>query len=137
MLVVVTSDSDGGTGVLEAKQSFSNELETFFKPRSYGTGLNGVGIVLMCRDPVYEFKQRVRLSKEEKILDFDVMLDWDEMLTAGPARKEAILRTMKKTVREVFARRKKLRDFDASGFLADFDAICDQLGRPLRARTSR
>src|SRR5690349_8222650 len=99
MLVTVRSDSDGGTRVMEAKHSFDDKLEAFFKPRAYGAGLNGVGIVLMCRDPVYEFKQRVRLSKEEKILDFDVMLDWDEMLTAGPARKGAILRTMKKTVR--------------------------------------
>ena len=128
MLVVVSSDSDGRTGVLEAKHSFSDEIEAFFKPRSYGAGLNGVGIVLMCRDPRHEFKQRVRLSKAEKILDLDVMLDWNEMIHAGSSRKAVILRTLRQTVRDVLERR-KWKDFDVTQFLLDFDTICERLSR--------
>ena len=128
MLVVVLSDTDGRTGVLEAKQSFNDEIEAFFKPRSYGADLNGVGINLMCRDPIYEFKQRVRLSKAEKILDLDVMLDWDEMIHAGSRRKAAILRVLRKAVRDVLERR-KWKDFDVTQFLLDLDTICERLAR--------
>ena len=128
MLVVVSSDSDSRTGVTEAKHSFSEEIETFFKPRSYGPGLSGVGVVLMCRDPSYEFKQRVRLSKAENILDLDVMLDWNEMIHAGSRRKAAILGVLRKTVRDVFERR-TWKDFDVTQFLLDFDTICERLAR--------
>jgi hypothetical protein len=126
--VFVTSDSVAGTGVGEVSGAVSKQIELEFKPKTFGPGLGGVAIILMCRDPAYGFKQRVRHAKAERILYLDVMLDWDDMLCAGPRRQMAVLDAMKRTVREVFARR-KISDFDVPGFLGDFDAICDRLGR--------
>jgi len=92
---------------MEAGHSFNQEIEAFFKPRSYGAGLNGVG---------------------EMILDLDVMLDWDEMIHAGSRRKAAVLRAVRKTVRDVFGRR-RWKDFDVTQFLLDLDTICERLAR--------
>ncbi|HET6983762.1 MAG TPA: hypothetical protein VFI53_16580 [Myxococcaceae bacterium] len=138
MRVFVTSDSAAGTGVGEASGSICEKMEKEFKPKTFGPGLSEVVIVLMCRDPEYGFKQRVRHSRAERILYLDVMLDWDEMLRAGPKRRmagtrdafalrSAVLDAMKRTVREVFARR-RVSDFDVPGFLGEFDAVCDRLG---------
>ena len=139
MRVFVTSDSAGGTGVGEACDSISEQIAVEFKAKTFGPGLSEVAIVLMCRDPGYGFKQRVRHAKAERILYLDVMLDWDEMLRAGPRRRVAgtrdafalrlaVLGAMKRTVREVFGRR-KIPDFDVPGFLGEFDAVCDRLGK--------
>jgi hypothetical protein len=108
--VFVTSDSVAGTGVGEVCVAISEQMGVEFKPKTFGSGLGEVVIVLMCRDPAYGFKQRVRHAKAERILYLDVMLDWDEMLRAGPGRQMAVLDAMKRTVREVFAER-RISDF--------------------------
>ena len=124
----ITSDSDARTGVGEVNDQICQAAERFFVGRSYGDELDGVTIVLMCRDPVYEFRRRVRLSKADKIFYMDVMLDWDQMCYAGAARKRLLLEATRKQVRELFERR-RFRSFDAAQFLLDFDAMCALLTR--------
>jgi len=108
------------------------EIARFFKPRSYGEAIQEVVIVLMCRDPMYRFKQRVRLDRKERIFYTDVMLDWGEMLGAGPRRRAVVLGATRRALREVLERRHKrerLKEFDLGQFLLDFDTVCARLAR--------
>jgi hypothetical protein len=126
--VFVTSDSDRRTGVAEVNLEIVEEIERFFKAKTYGAEVAAVVIVMMCRDPVYEFKQRIRFSKAEQTFYLDVMLDWNEMIHAGTRRKPAALRTVRQTVRNVLEKR-KWKSFDVTQFLLDFDTICERLSR--------
>jgi len=51
-----------------------------FRPRDYGSGLPQLGVVLMCRDPHFNFKRRVRFSKKDQTLYMDVMLHLPDMI---------------------------------------------------------
>ena len=113
-------------------EQIGEEIARFFKPRSYGEAIQEVVIVLVCRDPMYRFKQRVRLDRKERIFYTDVMLDWGEMLGAGPRRRAVVLGATRRALREVLERRHKrerLKEFDLGQFLLDFDTVCARLAR--------
>ncbi|MBP2543060.1 hypothetical protein [Acinetobacter guillouiae] len=72
------SDTDSESGVLIAKQKItSNGFNKYVTSDNYGSDLNGIVIILMCRKPEIVFKKRLRLSKKEKVLYMDIMLDYD------------------------------------------------------------
>ncbi|MGE8531655.1 MAG: hypothetical protein ACN6N1_12255 [Acinetobacter guillouiae] len=72
------SDTDSESGILIAKQQItSNGFNKYITSESYGSDLNGIVIILMCRKPEIVFKKRLRLSKKEKVLYMDIMLDYD------------------------------------------------------------
>ncbi|MBF4518710.1 hypothetical protein IRZ71_20330 [Flavobacterium sp. ANB] len=55
---------------------YPRELEDWLHFKNYGSDLSDIGIVLMCRSPEYNFKQRIRMSKKDKTLNIDIMLDY-------------------------------------------------------------
>ena len=72
------SDTDSESGILIAKQQItSNGFNKYITSDNYGSDLNGIVIILMCRKPEIVFKKRLRLSKKEKVLYMDIMLDYD------------------------------------------------------------
>jgi hypothetical protein len=72
------SDTDSESGILIAKQKItSNGFNKYITSENYGSDLNGIVIILMCRKPEIVFKKRLRLSKKEKVLYMDIMLDYD------------------------------------------------------------
>jgi len=72
------SDTDSESGILIAKQQItSNGFNKYITSENYGSDLNGIVVILMCRKPEIVFKKRLRLSKKEKVLYMDIMLDHD------------------------------------------------------------
>lgn len=72
------SDTDSESGILFAKQKItSNGFNKYITSENYGSDLNGVVIILVCRKPEIILKKRLRLSKKEKMLYMDIMLDYD------------------------------------------------------------
>lgn len=72
------SDADSESGILFAKQKItSNGFNKYITSENYGSDLNGVVIILVCRKPEIILKKRLRLSKKEKMLYMDIMLDYD------------------------------------------------------------
>ena len=87
---------------------------------NYGTGLLGIIVGLMCRDPHLNFKQRIRLSKKDRILYMDVMLDYPAMREADDDTRVKIVRDkLKAEVPRILAKY-KIPDFDNERFLSDF-----------------
>lgn len=91
----------------------------YFSQRDYGSGLAGVTVVFMCRDPDLIFKRRIRMDKKEKKLYMDLMLDLPSMKDADRAtRQRHMIDRLDKEVPEVLAKY-KLEDFDKARFIAD------------------
>ncbi len=68
------------------------ELRDLFAERKYGEDLSGgIGVVLMCREPALDFKQRIRLSKKQPSLSMDVMLDLPFFVSATHAQRREVV----------------------------------------------
>ncbi len=99
-----------------------------FEQREYGFGLTGLSVILMCRDPSHNFKRRIKLSKKEKNLHLDIMLDLASMKEASPAeRKREVAQRLFDEVPEVLSRY-RIPDFDREAFIADFQAWVESIG---------
>jgi len=119
MHVRVTGDTNAESGVGEIVGEVSGPLRQYFLARDYGEGLLGVVVVLMCRDPQLKFKQRIRLSKKEKKLYMDIMLESEEMTQLSTdSRRRAISERITTEVPQILARYAPPR-FDSKRFVAD------------------
>ncbi len=77
LIFFVTSDTNAETGVAEARQKLmSEEFYKFINNNDYGESVACLAIIFMCRSPELDFKRRLRFSKKDKILFFDIMLDY-------------------------------------------------------------
>lgn len=103
------------------------ELRDFFAERKYGEDLSGgIGVVLMCRDPALDFKQRIRLSKKDQSLSMDVMLDLPFFVSATHAQRREVV--AKSLVYEIPRIVKKYRftSFDVENFSSDLERIVSE-----------
>jgi hypothetical protein len=99
-----------------------------FEAREYGAGLGGVTVIFMCRDPSYDFKRRVKLSKKESKIYLDIMLNSREMSAATPEmRKREVAQRLYDEIPEVLSRY-KIVSFDGERFVADLRSWIDELG---------
>lgn len=91
----------------------------FFSEQYYGSALNDITVVLMCQDPNLKLKQRVKLSKKEKKIYLDIMLDLYQFLKVEQKEREKIV--VEKLINEVPAiiRKYRLEDFDILKFESD------------------
>jgi hypothetical protein len=114
-------DENWDAGVGETLNALSDlEYRSYFQERPYGDGLTGITVIFMCRDPHLNFKRRVRLSKKERKLYMDIMLDFPEMKSATPSlRKQIIAKQLQKEVPAIVSKY-KIPDFDRERFLTDF-----------------
>jgi hypothetical protein len=99
-----------------------------FEERTYGSGLIGVSVIFMCRDPAYNFNRRIKFSKKERNLHLDIMLDLFEMKAASPeGRKRVIAQRLYDEVPDVL-RRYEIEDFDRESFITDLRRWIDATG---------
>lgn len=94
-------------------------FDEYFSERLYDDSAIGLFIVLMCRDPIWNFKQRIRFVKKRNTLYIDIMLDLDVMSRADSATRKRIVG--ERIVNEVprIVANKKFKNFDLPRFSTD------------------
>jgi hypothetical protein len=108
--------------VLRGDEPTRSPLEYFYD-RDYGDSVAEIGLVLMCRDPGHEFKQRIKLAKKEKILSLDVMLDLNLMIEADhPSRRRIVADALVSELLRILAKY-RFSSFDRDRFGNDFREI--------------
>ena len=108
----ITGDISFASGVGEVIEGLSGPMREHFATRDYGGGLRGIVVCLMCRGQDLKFKRRIRLSKKERFLYMDVMLDLDEMRSlTKQSRFEIVVRRLKTEIPAIF-NKYKIPDFD-------------------------
>ena len=119
MKVNITSDSHWEAGVERIlHRVYGRELSEYFWPKDYGSSINGIFIVVMCRDS--DFRQRRRFSKKEKTLYLDVLLAFDKFKLLNPDQKKA--QVLQEILSEISGTliKYKFGDFDQEHFEKDF-----------------
>lgn len=91
----------------------------YFSEQDYGTSLEGLTVVLMCQNPNLNLKQRIRLSKKEKKIYLDIMLDLPHFLEITQKEREKII--VGKIISEIpsIITKYKLEDFNLVKFETD------------------
>lgn len=119
MRFFLTSDANSESGLGDTLFGVSKQLREYFSDRFYDDSGIEMAIVLMCRDPHWNFKQRIRFVKKENCLYMDIMLDLDVMSRADPATRKRIVG--EKIVNEVpqIVAKKKFKAFDLPRFMKD------------------
>ena len=102
------------------------QIREEFEVRDYGAALRTLVIVLNCRDPQLEQRQRIRLSRREAKLSMDIMLPLDVMARSTHAeRRTLIANRLCDEVARVLGKY-RLKSFDAEGFLIDFKSSVER-----------
>ena len=98
---------------------YQTGYKRFFDEQNYGTSLDCVAVVLMCQNPNLNLKQRIRLSKKEKTLYLDIMLDLSHFLEIAQNEREKII--VDKLIAEIpsIITKYKLEDFNLAKFEED------------------
>ena len=115
----ITCDANAESGVSEVMLGLNDAFEEYFGDRFYDDSSIGLFIVLMCRDPAWNFKQRIRFVKNRNTLYIDIMLDLNVMSRADPGtRKQIVGEKIVNEVPQIIAK-KKFKDFDLPRFSRD------------------
>lgn len=133
MRVSITSDINWESKVDNATKVI--ELRPHFESKEYGPGLSALALVLNCRTPELEHKQRIRHVKATNTLYVDVMLDLPFFVHATHATRRAeIHRQVNSQLNKVLTKR-KIAQFNSELFLSDLNSILDdQLNGPQSTR---
>lgn len=117
----ITADSWWETRVSDTVYLIpQREFKDFFYLKDYGSDLNDIFIVLMCRHAEYNFKQRIRFIKNEKALHMDIMLDFDLFLRiTQEERNKIIFDKLIKDVPGIIAKY-KFKHFDLTKFTEEW-----------------
>jgi len=93
---------------------------SFFEEQIYGSAIDSIVVVVMCRNPDLNFKQRIRFSKKEKKLYLDIMLDFKYFVKINQKEREQIV--VNKLITEVplIISKYKFKDFNLPKFEIDF-----------------
>ena len=95
--------------------------ESYFEEQDYGASLEGITLVLICQNPNLNLKQRIRLSKKEKKLYADIMLDLNHFLTIDQSERTRIVVDKITSELPAILDKYKLADFDLVRFKADLN----------------
>jgi hypothetical protein len=119
MKIGFTADSNIESGLSEVLYSFGTRLEDDFVQKSYGDSRLEIFVVLMCRDPRWNFKQRIRFDRKDNCLYMDLMLDLPTMTQADfEGRKRIVAEKIVSEVPAIIAKY-KMKDFDLARFSSD------------------
>lgn len=93
--------------------------KNYFYNQDYGSSLEGITVVLMCKNANLNLKQRIRYIKKEKKLYLDLMLDLEQFLIIDMKDKERII--VNKLISEIpiIISKYKLDDFNSIKFEKD------------------
>ena len=98
-----------------------------FQQKDYGDSLDGVTVVFMCRNPEYNFKQRIRHSKKEKKLYVDIMLDLNQFIQIEQTDREKILAQKLVAELPLIIDKYKFPDFDLTKFENDLKKFLQRI----------
>jgi hypothetical protein len=101
-------------------------LKRYFEERNYGDALAGITVVLMCRNPALNFKQRIRHAKKEKKLYIDIMLDLDQFRPLNEVQRERIVAGRLLAEIPAILKKNKFAQFDVAQFEADLSNWLEQ-----------
>jgi hypothetical protein len=107
---------------------------SFFEEREYGGGLFKIVILLMCQESELNLKRRIRLSKKDKILYMDIMLDLPTMKSADMLTRQRIVAEKLMTEVPEVINKYKFPDFDAPRFISDLKEWINATGWLYRGR---
>ena len=123
-------DANYETKIDQVTDSFpTRELEDWLYFKNYGEDLESICIVLMCRNPEYNFKQRIRMDRKNKTLYIDLMLDYNYFVS-DITQKERINVVVEKLFDEVpkIVPKYKLKDFKSELFFSDLHKFTKKNG---------
>ena len=93
----------------------------FFEGRDYGKGLAAITIVFLCQKPERGLKRRIRLSKPERKLYMDIVLDLSQLkMASDQERKGIVLAHLLNEIPAVLGKYKTV-EFDAPSFMSDLE----------------
>ncbi|MFC4476495.1 hypothetical protein [Flavobacterium chungangensis] len=118
----IVSDTNYETKVSDhvTTQFSARELEDWLHFKNYGNDLLTIGVVLMCRNPEHNFKQRIRMDRKDKALYIDLMLDYNYFVS-DITQEDRIKVVANKMMDEIppIIKKYKLKDFDVDLFMQD------------------
>lgn len=100
--------------------TFCNDVTSKLDGKGYGSALNRIGIIIICRG--FDLKQRIRLSKADLILRYDVILDYKNMLTLDIRESKEVVKEELIKNTDMVLGKYKLVGFDREKFLDEFKA---------------
>lgn len=124
----VIGDIDIESGLGEVMYGMPTAFDNYFGDRFYDDSGINITVVLMCRDPRWNFKQRIRFSKKENKLYMDIMLDLNVMKRLdAEARRGLVAEKMSIEVPQIVAKY-KFKDFDLKRFSVDLRGWFEKQG---------
>lgn len=116
--VFITSDANWEAKISHAIRCL--DVRDYFQSRCYGSSVSAISIVLMCRDPDLNFRQRIAYTKADKVLGFDVMLSLEDFVGVSHSRRREIIAQSLCSETTRIVRKYKFDDFETERFLSDF-----------------
>ncbi len=115
----IACDANAESKLDKIKFGINDAFEEYFGDRFYDDSGIAMFVVLTCRDPAYNFEQRIRFSKKENCLYMDLMFDLRTMVQADLTEGKRIV--AEKIITEVpqIVAKKKFKDFDLPRFTKD------------------
>jgi len=124
----VTCDANLESGLNELlNELYDSGFNAYFSDRIYDNSGIELFVVLMCRDPNLNFKQRIRFSKKDNCLYMDVMLDLAIMKQVDfVSRKKIVATKLVMEVPNIIASYRQLK-FDFISFKSDLTSWFEHL----------
>lgn len=126
---LITGDANIETGVGEATLLMTgSDFYKFIENQDYGLSLKGLCVIFMCRVPELNFKQRIKYSKKDQKLYFDLMLDYNQFVSITPEQR--ISEMCKKLLEEMplIVKKYKFPDFDLDKFMDNLTSWFNEKG---------
>ncbi|WP_295794145.1 hypothetical protein [Mucilaginibacter sp.] len=123
----ILCDADWESGidkVLSALSGFG--YRRIFDEKDYGSSIDGITIILMCKNPEFNFKQRIKHSKKEKKVYMDIMFDLYQFSKIEQKEREKIV--AQRLISEVpsIIGKYKFEDFDLVRFTDDLKKLLEK-----------
>lgn len=118
MKLWISADSDWRTYTGRILSEIGR-IEPGYSERDYGASVTRVSMILMCREPELNFRQRHRFSEGKGEYYTDIMLDYGVMLAADMhGRMSHVVEQIGRQL-EVQLAKRTFEDFDVARFLRD------------------
>ncbi|MCB0511623.1 MAG: hypothetical protein R2760_07185 [Chitinophagales bacterium] len=96
--------------------------------KDYGTDIDKIFIIMICRCAGYRFnvRKRYHVETDEKWIGIDCILDFNKTMSLSlKEQKLYLLQELKKTFTSIQTYKKKLKNFDFDAFENDIQKILD------------
>jgi hypothetical protein len=126
---LITADANSETGVGEASIFMtSSGFYKFIEQQNYGLSLKGLCVIFMCRAPELEFKQRIRYSKKDQKLYFDLMLDYNQFVDMSDEQRVSEMCIKLLEEMPPIVKKYKFSDFDLDKFMNNLSGWFNEHG---------